>query len=142
MNKDLKLHESARMFCSSLIADYSYYVDNREFDLAVQLFTEDGCIDRPDLISMGREEIIKHWSDRPLSKVTCHICSIPSFREITESTAKSVTYFTLYYLDHVGDGPPPLVDPVAIGEFHDEFTLDECGWRIKLRKVKAVLKRP
>src|SRR5689334_12263925 len=117
--------ETARMSCSALIADYAYFVDHREFDQAVELFTDDGRIERPDLISNGREEISAHWASRPASVVTCHVCSPPSFREIASDTATAITYFTLYHLNHAGEGVPPMNDPVALGEFHDSFVRTE-----------------
>nr|WP_254911532.1 nuclear transport factor 2 family protein [Sphingomonas sp. CDS-1] len=130
-----------RSSCSALIADYAYYVDHREFDKAVALFTEDGRIERPDLISDGRKEIEENWASRPTSVVTCHICSPPSFREIAQDRATAVTYFTLYHLHHTGSGPAPMGDPIALGEFHDVFVTTQQGWRFKSRKVIAVLKR-
>lgn len=141
MNNSQYTGETAKAACSALIADYAYYIDHRAFDQAVRLFTEDGRIERPDLVSNGQVEIAAHWNSRPSSVVTCHVCSPPSFRDIADQVATAVTYFTLYHLNHVGDGTPPMADPIALGEFHDEFALTAAGWRIKLRKVKAVLKR-
>lgn len=130
-----------RFACSALIADYAYYVDHREFNKAVALFTEDGRIERPDLISDGRKEIEENWTSRPASVVTCHVCSPPSFRDIAPDRATAVTYFTLYHLHHAGPGPAPMGDPIALGEFHDVFVATQQGWRFKSRKVTAVLKR-
>lgn len=133
--------DAVKSSCSALIADYAYYVDHREFDKALALFTEDGRIERPDLVSNGHDEIARNWASRPASVVTCHVCSIPSFREISEDLVASVTYFTLYHLHHEGEGPPPMVDPAALGEFHDIFVRTAQGWRFKRRKVTAALKR-
>ena len=141
MNDTPDTREGIRSACAALIADYAYYVDHREFGKAVDLFTDDGRIDRPDLVSNGRAEIAAHWSSRPASIVTRHVCSPPSFRDIEQETATAVTYFTLYHLNHDGDGPPPMVDPAALGEFHDSFVKTDDGWRFRLRKVTAALKR-
>lgn len=141
MNVTPDTREGTRSACAALIADYAYYVDHREFDKAVDLFTDDGQIDRPDLLSSGRAEIAAHWSSRPVSTVTRHVCCPPSFRVIEDKTATAVTYFTLYHLDYVGDGPPPMVEPAALGEFHDTFVKTDDGWLFKLRKVTATLKR-
>ncbi|GGD54496.1 nuclear transport factor 2 family protein [Croceicoccus pelagius] len=140
MNNALNACAEIRSACAALIADYAYYVDHREFDKAVALFTEDGKIDRPDLVSNGRGEIAAHWSSRPASLVTRHVCSPPSFREVYGTSATSVTYFTLYSLNHEGEGAPPMVDPIALGEFHDIFVKTDYGWQFSSRKVVAALK--
>ncbi|MHA6768871.1 nuclear transport factor 2 family protein [Sphingobium ummariense] len=134
-------NDDARISCSALIADYAYLVDHRQFARAVELFSPDGRIERPDLVSNGPGEILAHWMSRPATVVTCHVCSPPSFRELAGDSAMAVTYFTLYHLTHDGDGTPPMNDPVALGEFHDSFVLTELGWRFKTRVVRAALKR-
>jgi ketosteroid isomerase-like protein len=130
---------SVRSACADLISKFAYHVDHREFDKAVSLFADDGVFERPDNKSSGRSEIAKIWEGRPISVVTVHICAAPAFIEVSNDRAKSVTYCTLYHLEHEGEGFPKSAGSTAITEFHDEFRLTPDGWRISHRRGVPVL---
>jgi ketosteroid isomerase-like protein len=128
-----------RNACADLVAAFAYNVDHRKFDKAVALFADDGCFERPDLVAKGHKEIAAIWAARPASVVTCHLCGPPFFTEISLGTASSVTTFTLYHLEHHGEGLPQCERLTAVAEFHDTFKRTGDGWRIAHRKAVPVL---
>ena len=124
----------SQIACTNLIAAFAYHVDNREFDRAVALFSEDGRFERPDLVAKGHAEIAAIWADRPETMITRHVCSAPFFWEATPERASAVTYFTLYQVNFTGDGLPRCEAPTALCQFEDDFVLVPEGWRIACRR--------
>lgn len=138
MDGDVK--RGIRSACADLVTSFAHFVDHREFDRAVTLFTEDATFERPDLIARGRDEIAAIWAGRPPSVITRHLCQAPFFTEVDLESASSVTCFTLYHADHRAEGLPGLKEPRAIAEFHDHFRKTAEGWRIARRKSTVILR--
>ncbi|AEG51588.1 putative aromatic ring hydroxylating dioxygenase beta subunit [Sphingobium chlorophenolicum L-1] len=135
---DLAILE-ARLECARIVAAFAYHVDHREFDRAAALFAEDGVFERPDLLATGRAEIAAIWEGRPAHVVTRHLCGIPHFVAIGPEEVETVTYFTLYHLEHEGEGLPKA-GPTAVAQFHDRFRLTAEGWLIAHRRgIPAIL---
>ena len=130
-----------RSACADVITSFAHFVDHRYFEDAVALFAEDGIFERPGLTARGRAEIAAIWVGRPASMITRHLCYAPFFTEIGLESASSVTGFTLYHVEHHGEGVPSLGQPRAIAEFHDRFRRTPDGWRIGHRKSVVTLRR-
>ena len=129
----------AQTECAKIIAAFAYYVDHRFFAEAVALFKPDGVFQRPDLTAKGHAEIAAIWSNRPASVVTRHLCSQPFFMQVREDLITSVTPFTLYSIEHGGDGLPQCDRITAIAEFSDRFELTREGWRIAHRTGTPII---
>lgn len=128
----------AQTECALLVAAFAYHVDHREFDQAVALFAEDGIFERPDLSARGRGEIAQIWEGRPAHLLTRHLCHPPFFRRVTAEEAEAVTYFTLYHLEHEGEGLPRSA-PAVVGQYQDRFRLTAEGWRFAHRQGVPVI---
>ena len=72
--------------------------------------------------------------------ITRHLCLEPFFTEVGFESASSITCFTLYHVDHSGEGVPVLKEPRAIAEFHDRFRRTADGWQIAHRKSTVILR--
>jgi uncharacterized protein (TIGR02246 family) len=116
--------------CHSLILDFAYFSDHRQYESLGGLFTADGTMTRPSgNVLSGREAIVKSYQATPADRVTRHICS--NIRIAVESIdrAQAVTYAVVYSTN----GNP------RIGEFEDQFQRTAEGWRIAARIARFVI---
>jgi 3-phenylpropionate/cinnamic acid dioxygenase small subunit len=123
-----------RQACADLVAAFAHYVDHREFGKAVAVFAADAVFARHGGVANGTDEIAAIWADRPETVVTKHLCGVPVFIEVEDDRITAVTPFTLYTLQHEGEGLPTFDKPAAIAEFRDEFRRTDTGWKIARRE--------
>jgi hypothetical protein len=56
---------------------------------------------------------------------------------IDEDHAKGRAYYSFYY-DGEGRNPAPIVGPMAVGQYRDEFVRTDAGWRFSFREPNNI----
>ena len=123
--------------CTDLVLDYAYYRDRPEPEQLGRLFTKDATLMVMGQAFKGRSEIEKRVRDARDGPVFRHMMSTIRIFVLDADHARGISYVTVYSAPP-GEGPRPLQDPVAVGEYHDQFVRTEHGWQIAQREFVAV----
>lgn len=129
--------------CARLAIAFTNHVDNRRADAAAEVFAVDGEFERRGETLAGREVIRATLKARPATMLSRHMCANLAIDVIDENNARGVVSFTVYLHNFAEgqQGPAPLRDPEAIGEYHDLYVRTDEGWRIKRRNTTVAFRR-
>lgn len=136
-------HDKIKQVCSEVSIAFAHYVDRFDYDKLIDLFTPDGVLDRRgiDLVE-GQEAILKTMKARDPKMRTRHFCTNILIEPINEQKAKGITYFTLFRgIEQNPDETLDLDGPSFVGEYHDEFSNTDSGWKIARRNVRLTFQR-
>jgi hypothetical protein len=125
--------------CTRLCIDFAHYVDTRNYQPALDLFTEDGRFDRLGTVFSGRDDIRRFLEARPADVVTRHLCTTIRIDVQSQDAATGVCYVLFFNGKAAADGKLPIA-PSAPGvvEYHDTFARTAAGWRFSERRVRLV----
>lgn len=129
--------------CTQLMAKSLYCADHHDDAGFLGLLSDDVVIELRGTKLEAKAGVQQYLTSRPKERVTRHVFSPPGIEMTSENTAKGVLYFVLYEAqkgDDEGQGFYPMTAPVAVGEYHDTFTLTADGWRIASRKIVPVFR--
>lgn len=139
MNDDDQLLSQAA--CARLCTDFANFVDSREYDRFVELFTEDAVFDRMGVIAEGRQAIRAFLDARPAGLVTRHVCTNIAVDIASDNTATGISYAIFFNASVEANAQPPFQSAgLALAEYHDVYTKTAEGWRIRERRVKLIFK--
>tara|TARA_B100000686_G_scaffold300686_1_gene335394 strand:- start:186 stop:638 length:453 start_codon:yes stop_codon:yes gene_type:complete len=125
--------------CQSLSLRFGRLQDQRRYEELPSLMTSDGTYTRlGEKLSIA--DFIEWVQTMPPNK-TRHFVTNTDFSRITAGSAAGITYYSLYL--HSGDSeiPYPLDGPFVIGEYHEEFSKTDQGWKIKSREAKIIFRK-
>ena len=132
-------HDEMTTACENLVLDYAYYRDRPDADGVAALFTEDATFTLSGDVWKGREAIRKRIAAGVGGPVFRHMMSTIRIERVDASTAKGVSYATVYSAP-AGELPRPVKDFAALGEYHDVFKKAADGrWRIAKREFIMVM---
>lgn len=119
--------------CTQLVMDYAFYRDRPDADAVANLFTADATMDLFGQKFAGREAIRDRIAAGVGGPIYRHFVSTINV-EVSEDarSASGVTYVIVYRGDE-SELPQTLTEPVAIGEYHDQFQQTPDGWKIAAR---------
>lgn len=125
--------------CARLYADFANHLDARRYAAVLDLFTEDGVLDRMGTVYTGHAELARFLGGRPMGVTTRHLCTNISVRI---DSANEATGFC-YVLFVQGSAQEAEV-PIALGrpsvvEYHDRFRRTTAGWRIQERRIRMAI---
>jgi hypothetical protein len=129
----------AKQDCRDLAIALVLFADHGQRVEAAELFVSDGVWIRSGKAYRGRDEILASF-DRPETMVKRHLTMSTHIELLNETSARG----TSYYVAYMGEIPPypsdqiTLSNPVAIGEWHDEFRKQDGRWRFARREAKRV----
>jgi 3-phenylpropionate/cinnamic acid dioxygenase small subunit len=126
--------------CQSLSLRYGRLQDERNYEGLRDLMTPDGTYMRLDE-ELTLNEFITWVATMPPNK-TRHFVTATDFNEVNETTAKGITYYTLYLYGGDEETPYPLEGPFVVGEYHEEFAKTDKGWKIKSRAAHIIFRKP
>ena len=142
---DRSNHDHIEKACQRLCLDYSRYVDFRQYDRFVALFTEDGVLDTGFKME-GRAAIEIAMSKRPDTLRSRHVVTNHIVDVIDEENAQGITYLTLYraITDEAKDPDfvLPFDGPAAIGHYTDKYRKTKDGWRFAPRELTFTFQNP
>ena len=135
---ELLAHEAD---CTRLCIDFANAIDARDYSKFLDLFTDDGTLDRGGEVFRGRGEIQRFLEARPARSVTRHLCSNIRIAFRSDHEAAGVCYALFFQATAVAEIESPLAAaPPAVVEYHDAYLRTSAGWRIRERKIKVVFK--
>ncbi|NKB98174.1 MAG: hypothetical protein GKR90_06720 [Pseudomonadales bacterium] len=119
--------------CTKLVTDYAFYRDRPDADAVAILFTADATMDLFGQKFAGREAIRDRIAAGVGGPVYRHFISTINIEVSANGrSAIGVTYVVVYRGDE-SELPQTLTEPVAIGEYHDQFQRTRDGWKIAAR---------
>jgi ketosteroid isomerase-like protein len=139
----MNVHSQDVEGCRDVSLRFAYYVDHFEYDRLIDLFTEDGVLDRRGVdVVAGRGAIMETMKKRDPKMRTRHVCTNVLIDLSGERDATGVTYFTLYRgKEEDSDQTLELTGPAFVGEYHDAFRKTKDGWKIARRRVQLIFQR-
>jgi ketosteroid isomerase-like protein len=124
--------------CTRLCVDFANHIDARRYDDVLDLFAEDGILDRMGQELVGREAIAGFLAARPQDVETRHLCTNISV-EIHDANEGVGSSYVLFVRGKPQDGPSRIEGPPSVVEYHDRFTRTAAGWRIRSRRIRIVM---
>lgn len=126
--------------CRELSLRFGRLQDERRYEDLPKLMTADGTYTR-----LGEElsiaDFIEWVGTMPVNK-TRHFVTDIDFSQISEATAKGISYYSLYLYNGDNDTPYPLDGPFVVGEYHEQFAKDDKEWKIKSREARIIFRKP
>lgn len=124
--------------CTRLCIDFAYHLDARRYEAVLDLFTEDGSLDRMGTLFAGRAALEGFLAARPARVTTRHLCTNIRVSFDTEDYAVGSCYVLLFQ-GSADAGGPTMAGPPMVVEYHDRFTRTDVGWRIQERRIRLAL---
>lgn len=127
--------------CVRLGVDFAHGLDARHYPAVLQLFSEDGVLDRMGTVFTGHDGIGGFLAARPAGMTTRHLCT--NFRVDFEGDDQATG--ACYVLFFQGTANSEAEVPTALGapsvvEYHDRFIRTAAGWRIRERRIRMALR--
>ncbi|MDF3872855.1 nuclear transport factor 2 family protein [Pseudomonas putida] len=134
-----KKNISCEVACSRLIADFAHYVDSKEYESLVALFTEDGSFERRGEVLKGRAAILEAMRARPADVVTRHVCTNIRIDQVASNSAVGTCTLLLFHGSAAqGGGSTESSSAVTIAEYRDTFVATQNGWQIAARIAHVI----
>ncbi|MDM0065019.1 nuclear transport factor 2 family protein [Variovorax sp. J31P207] len=124
--------------CARLCVDFANHLDARRYDSVLDLFTEDGTLDRMGTMFAGRAALAGFLASRPAAVTTRHLCTNIS---VYFDAADEATGFccVLFFQGRAEAGPATALGPPSVVEYHDRFVRTASGWRIQERRIRMAI---
>ena len=126
--------------CVRLGVDFAHGLDARHYPAVLQLFAEDGVLDRMGTVFTGQAEIGGFLAARPTGMTTRHLCT--NFRIDFEGDDQATGACYVLFFQGTADAnasAPTAVGPPSVVEYHDRFIRTAAGWRIRERRIRMAI---
>jgi hypothetical protein len=124
--------------CTHLCIDFFNHIDARRYEQVLDLFTEDGALDRMGAVCNGRGEIAGFLAGRPDDVQTRHLCTNIRVAFDGDDLASGFSY--ALFFQGQGEGVPVVSGPPSIVEYHDRYARTPQGWRIRERRIRMAMR--
>ena len=134
-------HPSDEAICTRLCIDFANHIDVRRYAALLDLFTDDGVLDRMGTVFAGRAEIGRFLEGRSRDVATRHLCT--NIRVEFQSRDEATGFCYALFFQGSGekaDVPAAISGPPAIVEYHDRYRRTPHGWRIVERKIRMAMR--
>lgn len=137
MNDVQALDEAA---CARLCVDFANHIDARRYAAWLELFTEDGVLDRMGTRVTGRAELARFLEARSATVETRHLCTNVRV-EIASGDEATGFCCALFFQGTPGEPgqPATLTGAPSVVEYHDRYRRTPQGWRIQERRIRMAL---
>ena len=140
---DLEKFEIEKL-CEKLSISYARLLDFGQYDELAELFTIDATLNAGVLLE-GRENIRLGLNKRPAKLRSRHVLTNIHTEVLDSKTAKGISYLSLYR--HIGDESlsNEVIEfdgPAAVGNYSDEFRLEDGIWKIHQRVLTMSFRNP
>lgn len=102
---------------------YGRAVDQKDWERATDIFTDDAIVEYRDGTLRGGQEVFEYWRDNVDYEYSMHTMQMPELA-VEGDTATGQWYLLLYYV--AADG----TDGFAFGWYEDEYRRTADGWKI------------
>ncbi len=127
--------------CARLCVAFANHIDARRYDAWLDLFTDDGVLDRMGTKVSGRAELASFLQARPDKVETRHLCANVQVDVLSPDEATGFCY-VLFFQGAPGAPGEPATASGAPGvvEYHDRYKRTAQGWRIQERRIRMAMK--
>ncbi len=130
---------------SRALSQYYCDVDQRQYEAAAALYTEDAEWQSLGVVLCGREAILKALYGGLADGTVRHIKTNALVNVIDEDHAQARWMNTVYYTSDSRiedqDGPLPFEGPHRLQDFRANFVRTAEGWRIEMRDSSLIFRR-
>ena len=134
------VHGADEAACARLCVDFANHIDARRYSAWLDLFTEDGVLDRMGHPVVGRAALAAFLEARPATVETRHLCT--NIRVDLASAGEATGFcYALFFQGAAGEAgrPATLSDAPSVVEYHDRYRRTPQGWRIQERRIRMAL---
>ncbi len=126
--------------CRDLLHGYALCADNFEDEALVQMFAREARLLLPNTTPFaGRAQIGAFLASRDRAVPTRHVITNVLIEVRDAVHAAGISYFTVYR--QVANMPAAqTLLPFAVGEYQDEFVLEENRWRFASRDIRFAIR--
>jgi SnoaL-like protein len=123
-----------------LNTDFAHFLDRREYESMITLFTPDATYERHGEVLRGHQQIREAMHTRPDLTIR-HIVSNLHFFDVTEDAAHGDTCLMAYAGPPRVDGAPAVYSTRQgyLTEVRDTYVRTDDGWRIARRIATPLL---
>lgn len=135
----------AEQACRDLVVRAAHCTDSQRHEDFAALFAPDAVLIRPGGEPLrGREAILASYRARPAGRITRHLITSSAIELTSSVSARGLSYVLLWSGESADaeSASGRLVRRQVMGEFDDDFTLTDEGWRIARREARFVLYAP
>jgi hypothetical protein len=134
------LAAAAQAACARLLIDFANAMDCHDHARVLDLFAEEGVLERPGSVLQGRQEIGGSLQHRSRQRVTRHLCTNQAVAVISPERARGLAYVLFFESPNEGGAPLPLHMPKpALVEYRATFSRADCGkWQIQALSIGMV----
>ncbi|HSW15602.1 MAG TPA: nuclear transport factor 2 family protein [Ramlibacter sp.] len=127
--------------CARLCVDFANHIDARRYDAWLDLFTDDGVLDRMGTKVSGRAGLAEFLQARPATIETRHLCTNVRVDVVSPDEANGFCY-VLFFQGVAGAlGEPATASGApSVVEYHDCYRRTPQGWRIQERRIRMAMK--
>lgn len=120
--------------CKRLMLEYCECVDTRQFERLVELFAQDGVLNRTDTGEIRGRAAIKAFFDVLTTDPLVHAASNLLVTVTGPESAEATSYVTVYrsYRENAA-GLPKLEAPYVVAKYVDKFVVENGEWKIGYR---------
>ncbi len=127
--------------CTRLCVDFANHIDARRYDAWLDLFTDEGVLDRMGTKVTGRAALAGFLAARSPTVETRHVCSNFHIERVSADEATGVSYALFFQGVPDAPGQPATASgPPAVVEYHDRYRRTASGWRIQERRIRMAIK--
>jgi hypothetical protein len=123
--------------CRCLSFEFGYFIDQRLYTRAAELFTTDGVFDRLGQILTGRNAIVAALDTRSADLMTRHLSGNIVFTELAVEQARAVVYIELFSGRNDQQGKPADYQTTLV-ECRDLYRRTPEGWRFAERVARKI----
>jgi len=128
--------------CVRLGVAFANHIDARRYAQVLDLFTEDGVLDRMGAVTTGRAALAAFLEARPAGVETRHVCTNFLVEPESADEARGASYALFFQGSRAGpdDAVATMAGLPAVVEYHDRFARTARGWRIRERVIRMALR--
>ncbi len=128
--------------CMATANSYPYSRDRLLFEEYGALFTEDAEFQiEGGPQSVGREAIVQALRERGPSMQTRHLTKVVDMRVTADNEVRGLSYVTVWRKRHQDDPQSNEGEAWVVGEYHDQFLMQDEKCLIQKRLVKIVFQQ-
>lgn len=127
--------------CTRLCIDFANHIDARRYGAWLDLFTEDGVLDRMGTRMCGHAELKRFLDARPATVATCHLCTNIRVERASHDDATGFCY-VLFFSGVAGEpgAPATAAGAPSVVIYRDRYRRTAAGWRIAERRIEMAMK--
>ncbi len=128
--------------CARLCVDFAHHIDARNHEPWLDLFTDDGVLDRMGTVARGRAALARFLEARPATVETRHLCTNIRVQILAADEAAGSCYVQFFQgaSSNSPDEPATLSSAPSVVEYHDRYRRTPQGWRIQERRIRMAMK--